>query len=576
MPLLLASGVVLATVARAPAQTSPAPSPAADGSVPQRSGKDGEESGGLRLSNDAFVLGMDPSTGTLTGLHRKDDPVGANFLGNERNRRVERRGCGRSWTGDAFVLSRRKPSDSWYCGHTSRSADVRTVARDRRSLVVTYAGASKRADGIRDLTLRQRWTLRGEALIWRLELVNTSSEKLQVGAVGLPIVFNGNPTLGVLEQGWGRRSSDEPTLSRSRRVWGDALGASGSSYLCALRPAGHPPHLLVRPIEGTRFEATVGSSLRDRVALEIPHVEPNGSVVYLDSEADREAHGGKPPFGVRGGFSLAPGGRKRFALELRWIDTALLRLRAYELATIRLDTAHIYTPLGHARDNAVIALAPLFVQELDAALPGIDTVPGPDHPATDAARQPDVHLWESTVRLAGHEHRQLTFSWSYPPRPPRGADSRTRRTDSPEPERRAVRWTLDSAGWVAAAEVLSTPPLGVRTLFVSASLEKAAREAHGAPLAGRRHAVETSVDDAPNVVVAGTYEDGVVPMGPFLYMTRTERRIALLLCRCSPSRVSSLPLSLKYALVTTDEPPALVLESGDRGLDEILRLPAEF
>jgi len=284
----------------------------------------------FRLSNEAFILDMDTLSGTLKGLYRKNDPLGTNFIGNEMNHRInvqwrERYIAKRSdriprwcWTGDVLLMHRKNATEDWYAGHTNYSEDVRTVRSEKNSLVVTYTGDSANAGGFRDIKLEQRFTLSGNSLIWRLELVNTSDEELEIGSIGLPVILNTNARFGENKYGWNHRSPDSVKRAHEQRVRQHTFTSGHSSFLYTLRPSGQAPYLLTMPIEDTFFEANVGGLWTGGLKTEF--IETKGTVIYLYSEAAREVNGWKPWVNGHRTFRLPVGGRKTFAMKLCWVD----------------------------------------------------------------------------------------------------------------------------------------------------------------------------------------------------------------------------------------------------------------
>ncbi len=85
-------------------------------------------------------------------------------------------------------------------------------------------------------------------------------------------------------------------------------------------------------------------------------------------------------------------------------------------------------------------------------------------------------------------------------------------------------------------------------IFVSEALEKAALAEFGAPMAGRRFAIERSQGEAPKVVVPRIIDDGPVPMGPTLYLMAGKRSVSTLICRCMPAQAKALTATGSYQL----------------------------
>ncbi len=99
------------------------------------------------------------------------------------------------------------------------------------------------------------------------------------------------------------------------------------------------------------------------------------------------------------------------------------------------------------------------------------------------------------------------------------------------------------------AELLASHVAPVFVFFVSSSLELTAKESFKHVLPGRRFAIERPTDQAPAAIVAGTFEDGPIPMGPYVYLSAPDRRITTVICRCSPSQVGEFVQSVYYELI---------------------------
>jgi len=196
--------------------------------------------------------------------------------------------------------------------------------------------------------------------------------------------------------------------------------------------------------------------------------------------------------------------------------------------------------------------------------------------------RPTIYTELATVLIQGKSHIQATYLWFY---------SAVLASSKSALSGQGIQLTLDSSGKPVIWEVIADTSRAT-VIFVSESLETAARAKFGPPLPGRRHAVERSVEEAPAVVVARVIDDGPVPMGPFVYINAETRCVNTVLCRCMPPQVRSLRSTRTYELapgkdipigarmLTTSSPgPASSWSGDDRGrnrLEDSLRLPEEF
>jgi hypothetical protein len=200
-------------------------------------------------------------------------------------------------------------------------------------------------------------------------------------------------------------------------------------------------------------------------------------------------------------------------------------------------------------DSPGAKLAPLFVQEI-RAMNGI---------APEAAPM-TVFFSEGTVMLRGKAHAQVSYTWQTPASAPR----------------RGVRITLNPAGLPVVWEVLNADSRA-QVIFVSQNLEVTAIRAFGGALPGRHFAVERSVTETPNVVVARVLDDAPVAMGPIMHLD-AQGEVTTVNCRCMSTKAQHLVATANYEL----KPPSAVTKGNreiletNRSLAEKLRLPTSF
>jgi hypothetical protein len=151
-----------------------------------------------------------------------------------------------------------------------------------------------------------------------------------------------------------------------------------------------------------------------------------------------------------------------------------------------------------------------------------------------------VYAAPSKVRIGGADYTQILYAWWYPieeatPQAWFGSGA-------------SVTVTVGADGFPVIWEVIAGSD-AEHVLFVSRSIEDAARAEFGLPLPGRRFSIERERQEAPSVVVAGIVEDGPVPMGPYVYLgLETYPTITTILCRCSPSQFNEVAETVEYDL----------------------------
>ena len=213
----------------------------------------------------------------------------------------------------------------------------------------------------------------------------------------------------------------------------------------------------------------------------------------------------------------------------RDLYAAALRARAAE----EFDAALLVKPRMDVDAGIDPYLAPLLYLETPGdgarlpAVPGRASVGRDGELAIDVS-VPTVYFAEGPVDFRGAPSRQLSFVWF--------------RAHAPTPQ--GVRITLDERGHPALAEVLADTR-GMRVVFASSDLEEAATRELGAAASERAFALEPP--DA-ELVLAGLFEPGPMPMGPYVYLPLGTGDVASLLCRCEPSRSREVSGTIEYEL----------------------------
>jgi hypothetical protein len=242
----------------------------------------------------------------------------------------------------------------------------------------------------------------------------------------------------------------------------------------------------------------------------------------------------------------------------------------YDGASLRFEQAWFVKPMEATNLGNAYRLAPLLIQET--------------HGSNALVLPKTIYYRPSAVRLNGIRHAQLTYWWRQPsatedlshpsPRPPHvhktsSAICEGQQADSETDGLRGVRLTLDEKGFPVIYEILEKNG-GITQVYVAQSVEAAARAASGPPLPGRRHAVEPSLDAAPDLVVPRVIDDAPDVMGPILYMRSDDSAVVTLICRCMEAQAHSLIGASTYELVKGIPPPEIREKS--QPLESRLRL----
>jgi len=224
----------------------------------------------VHLKSKSMVVAFDKRTGTIYSIQKAGDPFQTNFVGNADNTRGVQLGD-TEWTGHIVtaVWARREraaaetelePLGKWRRELTSRSADVRTVASDRGTFTVRYAGASKDPQGIRSCRVASRYYFAPDgSLLWDMEIENATGHLLEVGELALPL--RANDDYSEIYKGLSPREAIEagkmPELQRiihEQKVLAHHFVGGHGSYAVLQRPRGDAPILLFHATKEAAFE----------------------------------------------------------------------------------------------------------------------------------------------------------------------------------------------------------------------------------------------------------------------------------------------------------------------------------
>lgn len=188
----------------------------------------------------AFELALRQDTQTLARLSPTDD-AGFSFV--PTGREAERTGDGYNHIGDLH-LRLRAPGGGW---RDYSSAHRRAPIRPLPANGTTFAAADITATmgvGI-PLTVVRRWTDEGGMPGLTFALTNAGATPVEIGALGMPMVFDNIITDRDLDQAHAQASFVDPYIGRD------------AGYLQVTRLNGRGPALLVLPRRGTSLEAYV-------------------------------------------------------------------------------------------------------------------------------------------------------------------------------------------------------------------------------------------------------------------------------------------------------------------------------
>jgi len=248
----------------------------------------------VELSSGDMIVAFDRRYGSISSITRKGDPLATNFIGNEYNTPGVDASNSR-WTGDLVTnvwdVTDTNPAHrnwspranfvlkgKWRPELTGRSGDIRRVSFDGQTFAVNYEGASQTENGIRSFALAMKFhSGESSSLLWDIELRNTTGQVLEIGELGIPLMFNDDQgeyyvdpktrlpfppdeTVHPL-----RDPADSFTVVREqypriqklyheKKVIAHHFVGGHSSYVLIERPLGDAPLLLLHGMQDTAFE----------------------------------------------------------------------------------------------------------------------------------------------------------------------------------------------------------------------------------------------------------------------------------------------------------------------------------
>ena len=192
----------------------------------------------LRIGS--FDLALRRDTQTLARLSPAAEPE-FDFVPGDRE--AERQGDGYNHIGDIDIRLRTMGGTWRDFASAHARKPIRSLAATGRTLAAADITASMGAGF--PLRVERRWIDAGGSPLLRFTLVNTSARPVEIGALGLPMVFDNIIDDRTLEQAHAQASFTDPYIGRD------------AGYLQVTRLSGKGPALLVLPDAHSPLEAYV-------------------------------------------------------------------------------------------------------------------------------------------------------------------------------------------------------------------------------------------------------------------------------------------------------------------------------
>lgn len=207
--------------------------------LPSMAGTCRQATGELTLETAEFCVHLDEATQTLRRLIPKSDP---SFDFAPSDQLASRSGSGYANLGDLSLRFRPAGASSWQnqASFLARGP-IEPLSPEGRTLAAARLGDNLGSNS--PISVTRAWTTDAGRLGLSFELKNTSSEPIEIGALGIPMVFNNIISRRSLEEAHKRCSFADPYIG------------ADAGYLQVTRLSGAGPALLVLPEGETSFQA---------------------------------------------------------------------------------------------------------------------------------------------------------------------------------------------------------------------------------------------------------------------------------------------------------------------------------
>lgn len=266
----------------------------------------------LDLETPNFELKLDKDSQTLVSLMPKGadgfDFVPSDWLS-------KRSGDGYYYLGDITMRLRSGSSPDWK--DYSTAVKRRTVkVLETNSTILAAAELNPTLPGDIPLNIRRYWKVRNNQLVLSFEIKNKTNQDVEIGALGIPMVFNNILTERTLDEMHHKCSFYDPYIGLD------------AGYLQVTRLSGHGPTLVVVPEQNAPFEAykplLADKTPRGRT-FEAFYEWMVYSKAYADNEWEKAEQWNSPS-----SITLKPGEKKTYAIafllasQIREIENILI------------------------------------------------------------------------------------------------------------------------------------------------------------------------------------------------------------------------------------------------------------
>ncbi len=193
----------------------------------------------INFETAEFCVSLTKASQTVAALKPK---LVSNFDFTPADLVATRSGAGYFHLGD-ITLRYRQGTSGAYTNVTTSASRTQVTAQTASGSLLAGADLTPALPSTVPLTITRQWVTEGGRLIMRFTLKNKSTSSVQIGALGLPMVFNNVITNRTLDQAHATCSFADPYIGRD------------AGYLQVTRLSGQSPSLIVFPDGKTPFEA---------------------------------------------------------------------------------------------------------------------------------------------------------------------------------------------------------------------------------------------------------------------------------------------------------------------------------
>lgn len=257
----------------------------------------GLEQGRMTFEAGGMTVELVRASQTVAGLR----PLGAGGFDFTPSDWLERRAADRYVHLGDLTLRTRAPGDTAWRSFSTAAARRPVRALAAAAPVLAAADLAPTLPAEVPLRVRRFWEVREGRLVLRFELENASSAPVEVGALGMPMVFDNILTDRSLEEAHTVASFHDPYVGKD------------AGYLQVTRLSGQGPALVVAPYGRTPFEAynpLLGDPMRRGITFEGFYEWMAHSLAFAESEW-QEADPWNPPTSA----VLAPGETRSYGVQ---------------------------------------------------------------------------------------------------------------------------------------------------------------------------------------------------------------------------------------------------------------------